>query len=130
MTEFVGLPELPSGSRDEQTVGATAALSKERAIRLAQVRVTLQYLEREGVSFTPGPQDGQGVRWLYEMASQPSSPWRTIYSAPLGRDFLAKNAKGDIRRCWRHKPSSRTDDILTFTRNGKFHAIAWMELPR
>jgi hypothetical protein len=40
MTEFVGLPELPSGSRDEQTAPATAALTTEQ--HLARFYVELQ----------------------------------------------------------------------------------------
>lgn len=55
--------------------------------------------------------------------------WRSMETAPKnGPDFLAKNAKGDIRRCWRAAPSSRTDEIRTFTQQ-KFAAVGWIPLP-
>lgn len=55
--------------------------------------------------------------------------WQPIETAPLKGCFLAINAKWDLRKCWRHKPSARTDMILTWARNGKFPATHWMPLP-
>lgn len=55
--------------------------------------------------------------------------WRPIESAPFDGPFLAIDAGWDIRKCWRFKPSSRTDEILTWKRNSKFKATGWMPLP-
>lgn len=54
------------------------------------------------------------------------SAWRQIESAPLKGPFLAINKRGDIRKCWRHHPSSRTDEILTWGTNGKFKSVGWL----
>lgn len=57
------------------------------------------------------------------------NPWQPIETAPFRGCFLAIDAKGDLRKCWRHKPSSRTDEILTWRRNGQFKALHWMPEP-
>lgn len=76
-----------------------------------------------------GSSQGSGQHLCADAGPCPHSQWKPIDTAPFGRDFLAKNARGDMRRCWRYRPSSRTDKILSFATNGKFSAVAWMKLP-
>lgn len=67
---------------------------------------------------------------LLDAARSEGPVWRPIETAPLGATFLAIDRKCNVRTCWRHKPSSRTDEILTSTRNGAFAATHWMPLPK
>ncbi|MEH0194597.1 hypothetical protein V7S57_02560 [Caulobacter sp. CCNWLY153] len=72
----------------------------------------LEAVTRHTVPSPPAPS-----AWSHDMTAAPKN----------GPDFLAKNAKGDVRRCWRAAPSSRTDEIRTFNQQ-KFAAVAWMPL--
>lgn len=56
------------------------------------------------------------------------SDWRPIETAPLEGAFLAIRGDWEVRRCWRHKPSSRTDEILTWKGNERWNATHWAPL--
>ena len=62
------------------------------------------------------------------LAGDTAAAWRPMADLPAGRKYvLGINAKGDVRRIWRNKPSSRTDEILTH--DGKpFAALGWLPL--
>lgn len=59
--------------------------------------------------------------------------WRDIATAPpMAGAFEAIDAGWEIRRCWRHNPSSNTDEILTYKGNRPFKATHWrpLDLPQ
>lgn len=60
-----------------------------------------------------------------DLSAERSAAWRPIASAPRNLPFLAVDARGELRLCWRHNPSSRTDEIVTLLKNGKFKATHW-----
>jgi hypothetical protein len=63
------------------------------------------------------------------MASDTRAPgWRPMSKLSAGRKYvLGVDAEGDVRRIWRNKPSSRTDEILTH--DGKpFAAVGWLPM--
>jgi hypothetical protein len=51
--------------------------------------------------------------------------WRPIESAPRDRPFWARKPNNEIALCWRHNPSSRTDEVVTWKRNQGFRAVEW-----
>ena len=64
---------------------------------------------------------------LAALKAQPS-PWRPIADAPRDGIFWAVSRDYEIRRCWRHNPSARTDEILGWVGKRKFPAVAWMPI--
>jgi hypothetical protein len=54
-----------------------------------------------------------------------SQGWRPIESAPKDRPFWARKSNNEIALCWRHNPSSRTDEVVTWTGNQGFRAVEW-----
>ena len=73
--------------------------------------------------------DGRNVRREYiatdsPLASRPDG-WRGIESAPTHRPFWARKSNGEIALCWRHNPSSRTDEVVTWRGNQGFKAVEW-----
>jgi hypothetical protein len=71
-------------------------------------------------AFTEG--DEMGARAV------PCQGWQPIETAPRDAAFLAIDREWDVQRCWRHNPSSRTDEILTWRRNSRFRATHWRPL--
>ena len=55
----------------------------------------------------------------------PEQGWREIESAPKDRPFWARQSNGEIALCWRHAPSSRTDEVVTWKGNRPFRAVDW-----
>lgn len=55
----------------------------------------------------------------------PEQGWREIETAPKDRPFWARQSNGEIALCWRHAPSSRTDEIVTWKGNRPFRAVDW-----
>ncbi|CAN7605997.1 hypothetical protein [Bosea sp. LjRoot237] len=85
---------------EERLNGATTAPALARAAILAYEAAK--------------PKEAEG--W-HDIASAPFAPW--------GTKFYAVDKDGEVRICWRHKPSSHTDDILTIKRSSKFKAVGW-----
>lgn len=61
---------------------------------------------------------------LEALASRPDG-WMVIESAPRDRPFWARKTSNEIALCWRHNPSSRTDEVVTWTGNQGFRAVEW-----
>lgn len=94
------------------SAGCLTPFESHRSIQRKALAEILDTLARRAPVAPPAP-----LAWNEDMTAAPKN----------GPDFLAKNAKGDIRRCWRPAPSSRTDEIRTFSQQ-KFAAVAWMPL--
>jgi hypothetical protein len=51
--------------------------------------------------------------------------WQGIETAPNNRPFWARKSNNEIALCWRHNPSSRTDEVVTWKGNQGFKAVEW-----
>ena len=51
--------------------------------------------------------------------------WKGIETAPNNRPFWARKSNNEIALCWRHNPSSRTDEVMTWKGNQGFKAVEW-----
>lgn len=95
------------------------------AIREGQDALRTLILGEEGNSSSV---DSRAPGYMARSDTPSDLDWRPIESAPRDGVFVAIDRDYEVRRCWRHNPSSRTDEILTWKTKTLFKATHWAPL--